>query len=724
MLENDYILSDAEKAAKKREKIKAKKFSDEECSDVEEEKEATLKKKGISQTKSKNVKENGTKTSSQKPINGTIKSAKSHSKPLILSTKSETVKPQRQQETPEKIMIEDQRQSVKTFKASDLLKDDKWLKEAVPTTANIAAASPSKSSTFYIPTPQKYAKGKIVNDTILTYSQPSMTQGITTLTQSSGNSLSISGIMASSSKKDTVEILLQPSKIIPPLPSKAKNFGLSYPRPTQKRFITQSREEILRRCNHDTERMIGKTFLYEHVSTKGKYLNALLIAAVDGDLPKFQELFETGFSYLRSLKSMNKFTNAQLKRKFMLNLLRILVDDGTNANLFMLLSCCRRKNDNENVISCNQLPFKHGYCALLHTFDDLGYSPLHYIIRKPRLDMFLEYVFWGADLSIQYPDERRPNSFRQCVIDHLPDYEMQNYILNKIAALQSLFINRAREALKAEKLDIVGILSELHFGKLFYPESKSKKIEVDFEFDFKLRCPAVRKEEEVVIMIFPFEYLLEDYISAAHEPEIQFLNIELKSENNETMTLVELIDGTPKYVEAGTTCFDLGYFKSNKSIFNNVYAFKLLPSSVTSFISGKTSWGRLYLQTKCNEKNAKDFSSSLFAVQAYIVGSERKEIPVDVDGQWPEGHRLRDTLLIGDEYVRLDPERLPEDFSKRKKTKYLEEASAKIKVGNKKKKNKFNKNDAATSTPIPGIPVDSNKSFAMIQREMKKKKAD
>uniref|UniRef100_A0AC35FAJ2 ANK_REP_REGION domain-containing protein n=1 Tax=Panagrolaimus sp. PS1159 TaxID=55785 RepID=A0AC35FAJ2_9BILA len=652
MLENDYKLSEAEKAAKKREKIKAKKFSDEECSDIEKTEEETTLKKHVPQNKLNNVQQNGT-SSTQKPMNGTT--IKPSSKPLKLSTKQA---PQRQQETPERIIIQDQRQSAKTFKASDLIKDDKWLKEAIPSTTSAAGGGTSSKGplVLHIPTPQKYAKGKIVNDTVLTYSQPSMTQGITTLTQSSGNSLSISGLMPSSSSGKTVEIVLEPSKVIPPLPSKAKRSSFTYPLP-KKRFTTQTRAEILRRCNHDTERMIGKTFLYEHVCTKGRYLNAIFNAAIDGDLPKFQELFEIGFTYLRTLKSMNLFTNAQLKRKLILNLLRLLVDDGTNANLFMLLSCCRRKNDNDDVISCNQLPYKHGYCsmlkfiasflrvteirkilsvknlysgrtclniasvsgnlcqmiallemgALLHTFDDLGYSPLHYIIRKPRMDMFLEYCFWGADLSIQYSDDRRPN--------------------------------------------------------------------------------------KVVIIIFPFEYLIEDYIAPAHEPEIKFFNIEQKLEGEENA--IELIDGTPKYVEAGTTLFELGYFKE-KSIFNNVYAFKLLPNSFKSFNS----------------------------VQAYIVGPEKMAITLEVDGQWPEGHRLRDTLLIGNEYVRLDPKRLPKDFSNIKKTKYAEEKIAtKTKAGNKKKKNKSKINESTAAT-TKSLPTDSNKSLPMFQREMKKKKAD
>uniref|UniRef100_A0A914P912 Uncharacterized protein n=1 Tax=Panagrolaimus davidi TaxID=227884 RepID=A0A914P912_9BILA len=218
MLENDYKLSEAEKAAKKREKIKAKKFSDEECSDIEETAEETTLKKPVSQNKLNNVQQNGT-SSTQKPINGTT--IKRSSKPLKLSTKQA---PQRQQETPERIIIQDQRQSAKTFKASDLIKDDKWLKEAIPsTTAAAAGTSSSKGPlVLHIPTPQKYAKGKIVNDTVLTYSQPSMTQGITTLTQSSGNSLLISGLMPSSSSGKTVEIVLEPSKVIPPLPLKAK----------------------------------------------------------------------------------------------------------------------------------------------------------------------------------------------------------------------------------------------------------------------------------------------------------------------------------------------------------------------------------------------------------------------------------------------------------------------------------------------------------------------
>ena len=162
--------------------------------------------------------------------------------------------------------------------------------------------------------------------------------------------------------------------------------------------------------------------------------------------------------------------------------MRLFIDDGTNANLLMLLSCCKSDNYLEGVISCNGLPHKHGYCKLLNfigsflrttelrkllsmkniysgrtclniaaiagnlcqmkvllemgmfylcklpngdwivdwlirldsfklwiqefhdfevpqlylinvlgaslnTFDDLGYSPLHYIIRKPRKDM-------------------------------------------------------------------------------------------------------------------------------------------------------------------------------------------------------------------------------------------------------------------------------------------------------------------------------------------------
>uniref|UniRef100_A0A914PAB1 Uncharacterized protein n=1 Tax=Panagrolaimus davidi TaxID=227884 RepID=A0A914PAB1_9BILA len=178
-----------------------------------------------------------------------------------------------------------------------------------------------------------------------------------------------------------------------------------------------------------------------------------------------------------------------------------------------------------------------------------------------------------------------------------------------------------------------------------------------------------------------------------------------------------------KYLEAGTTLFELGYFKE-KSIFNNVYAFKLLPNSFKSFNSGKTSWGRLYFQTKCNEKNFKEFSSALFAVQAYIVGPEKKAVPLEVDGQWPEGHRLRDTLLIGNEYVRLDPERLPKDFSNIKKTKYAEEKTAtKTKAGNKKKKNKSKINESTAATTKP-LPTDSNKTLAMFQREMKKTKAD
>lgn len=120
-------------------------------------------------------------------------------------------------------------------------------------------------------------------------------------------------------------------------------------------------------------------------------------------------------------------------------LLRLFIDQGTESNIFMLLSGCYKQNDESKTISCNQLSNKHGYCKLIqylstffrpselktllgirncysgrtafcissvagnlcqqrmllecaanaNTVDDLGYSPMHYIVKRsvPRKDM-------------------------------------------------------------------------------------------------------------------------------------------------------------------------------------------------------------------------------------------------------------------------------------------------------------------------------------------------
>lgn len=100
-----------------------------------------------------------------------------------------------------------------------------------------------------------------------------------------------------------------------------------------------------------------------------------------------------------------------------------------------------------------------------------------------------------------------------------------------------------------------------------------------------------------------------------------------------------------------------------------------------------------------------NYNRTIFAVQAYIIKPKKQPVGRDYDGQWPEGHRLRDTLLIGDEYVRLDPERLPEGFAKIPKLAKFDDRKTKL-----------------TKKQLKALP--SAIAAELAAAEMKKKKSD
>ena len=157
----------------------------------------------------------------------------------------------------------------------------------------------------------------------MTYSQAPITNGTTTLTSSSGMTMSTRILLSSSSlnglkrvgerieecliKKEIVETINKPSQILEDLPKTQK-----------KADFKLNRTEVLRRCNHDVARMTGKRFLDDQVCTKTKFIKSFLKAAVRGDHERFQRLFEIGFAHLRSMTSLNKYRNAELKRMLML----------------------------------------------------------------------------------------------------------------------------------------------------------------------------------------------------------------------------------------------------------------------------------------------------------------------------------------------------------------------------------------------------------------------
>lgn len=162
---------------------------------------------------------------------------------------------------------------------------------------------------------------------LITYSQAPVIHGTTTLTQSSGTIMSISNqsittscMMGESSLTTTiynreeetktetvVETIHEPEHVVEAVNRIHKKSGYRL-----------NREEILGRCNHDVARMMGKRFLHDQVCTKPRFVKLLLKAVVDGDLEKFQQLFESCYQHLRSVRSLFLYSKHQLKRILLL----------------------------------------------------------------------------------------------------------------------------------------------------------------------------------------------------------------------------------------------------------------------------------------------------------------------------------------------------------------------------------------------------------------------
>uniref|UniRef100_A0AC34Q800 Uncharacterized protein n=1 Tax=Panagrolaimus sp. JU765 TaxID=591449 RepID=A0AC34Q800_9BILA len=292
-------------------------------------------------------------------------------------------------ETPEKVLIEEPRATVSTIKGSDLL----LLKKL-----DIDGRNQKPRNTYR----RKY------NDQLITYSQPPLTNGITTLTQTSGVRMSTGLTSTSSNQWDKGPVEKKPEVVVQTIykPTEVTE-TIHFPRVYKKSGFRLSRAELVRRCNHDVARMIGKKFLDDQVCTKPRLIKLFLKAAVRGDVEQFKQLFDMSFQHARTVKCFENCSDIALKRIFML------------------------------FIPCNKLENKHGYCQLIaficqffkpselkiifelrnsysgrtalciaavagnlcqmkvllenganpNTFDFLGYSPLYYAIKKSRKDM-------------------------------------------------------------------------------------------------------------------------------------------------------------------------------------------------------------------------------------------------------------------------------------------------------------------------------------------------
>ena len=286
------------------------------------------------------------------------------------------------------------------------------------------------------------------------------------------------------------------------------------------------------------------------------------------------------------------------------------MDEGTDSNLFMILACCWQKTDNSEVISCNGLEKKHGYCNLIryiasffrpselkgifevrnsysgrtpltiaavagnrcqlkallesgadpNTVDHLGYSPIHYAIRRTRQDMFLLLQHCGADIGVHMPKSVPYRNFQEFAVQNCSCSKLSDYICNRTSALQSRFLKKTKEVMDPKK-EIAQIVSDLHFTKVLHLNRKKNTVYIcclsiihifffqiclNFVFDLNLSPTLLKPGQELILYIIPFKFSSKDKCSHDHDPKFEFVDLkEVRTKPNAEI-LHNLLDGSPR----------------------------------------------------------------------------------------------------------------------------------------------------------------------------------
>ena len=369
------------------------------------------------------------------------------------------------------------------------------------------------------------------------------------------------------------------------------------------------------------------------------------------------------------------------------------MDEGTDSNLFMVLSCCWQKTDNAEIISCNGLEKKHGYCSLIryisnffkpselkgifevrnsysgrtaltiaavagnrcqlkallesgadpNTVDQLGYSPVHYTIRRTRQDMFLLLQHWGADIAVHMPKGVPYRNFQEFVMENCSCLRLSDYICNRISALQNRFLKKTKEVMDSKK-EIVQVISDLHFTKVLYLNRRKNTVyiycssiiyflfQISLNFTFNLNLPpsSLKPGQGLILYIIPFRFSSRDKCSDDHDPKFEFVDLkEVRTKPNAEI-LHDLLDGSPRL---NWFFYQITfYFRFiNTSNFGQVMDFEQteLPKTKMTHYAFKLKRkpipvglirGRLQIDTKCDEREFQLFNSLLFGIQAFIIG--------------------------------------------------------------------------------------------------------
>uniref|UniRef100_A0A7E4UVP8 ANK_REP_REGION domain-containing protein n=1 Tax=Panagrellus redivivus TaxID=6233 RepID=A0A7E4UVP8_PANRE len=654
-------------------------------------------------------------------------------------SKLQMVNPSEKTPSPEKVIIEDQKRKTDTTSLSKMLQPNpnQW-DQLAPKTVQMkgfSALNQNQNSKKTVPSliqSTGVKPGKLPPK----YSQAAVTSTCNTVTTVSGSIPSVLGCVSQYSPKPEQQVMN-----LPPMSLASVNDLSQLPIPVSHQAVgrllrpgpqTPHYAEALRLCDHDVLRMLGKQLVFE--DNRGRFFKSILDSLIEGSVSKFAELFEMIFHHVRAEKKNKMFTNAQLKRQAMLQLLGSYISKSTDANVFMLLAAAwKPRDDQDTIIACQQLSEPHGYCGLIKfigsmlrpteakalmnvknsysgrtalnvaavagsmcqmeallklgastdTVDDVGNNPIHYVVRRVNLEYFLLLSHYGADLyACGIGPDGKVDTFAEYVVRACDDVRLRNFILNRLSALQTIFLEKSRQVFKSTKRDFKEILSGLHFARAFTPKLNTNKIELDFEFQSSGKSPIDRFYDDLVIMVIPFSYKDSDFYASAMEPELDFETLDPRAGE------LELIKGSLKF-------FDLNVFKT---IFNfdaplvvqtgryieGAFVFKLTPQkNVLPVRREGAVRGRLIFNTSGDSAR---FDKTLFAIQAFSVRrDEVHHVPRDVDGQWPVRHRLRDTLLIGNEYVKLNPKTLPPNLKRIPKTKYAENTDKKA-VKKKSKK--------------------------------------